>query len=149
LGTWRYAEETLLPRYAKREGPIKGVFPVNVPYMIPILTWKPGQFFKVLEGQDGGKVVLFHPREWRGVDGGGGILGFEQEFYLTPESMAEELGGYPRGTVAGVYMTSDGGLTLRNSVMELVKWLPEHVRLVSADTATKLALEASGSGLEE
>jgi ABC-type xylose transport system permease subunit len=40
-------------------------------------------------------------------------------------------------------MTSDGGLTLSNSVMELVKKLPEHVRLVSADTAVYLALEAS------
>jgi len=149
LGTWRTAEETFLPRYARKEGAIKGVFPVNVPYMIPIVTWKPGQFFKVIEGQDGGKVVLFRPREWRGVDGGGGILGFEQEFFLTPESMAAELGGYPRGTVAGVYMTSDGGLNLRNSVMELLKFLPEHVALVSADTATRLALEASGSGVEE
>lgn len=149
LGTWPTAEETFLPKYAKRGGPIRGVFPVNVPYMIPILTWKPGQFFKVIEAQDGGKVVLFRPREWRGVDGGGGILGFEKEFFLTPESMAAELGGYPRGTVTGVYMTSDGGLHVRNSVHELVKFLPEHVVLVSADTATRLALEASGSGWEE
>jgi len=149
LGTWQVAEETLLPRYARREGPIQGVFPVNVPYMIPIASWKPGQFFKRIEGPDGGKVALFRPREWRGVDGGGGVTGLEHEFYLTPESMAEELGGYPRGTVTGVYMTSDGGLNLRNSVMELVKFLPEHVRLVSADTAARLALEASGSGLAE
>jgi len=89
FGTWRYAEETFLPKYAKRGGPIRGVFPVNVPYMIPILTWKPNQFFKVIEGQDGGKVVLFRPREWRGVDGGGGVTGFEDEFFLTPEGMAE------------------------------------------------------------
>jgi len=46
-------------------------------------------------------------------------------------------------------MTSDGGLNLRNSVMELVKYLPGHVVLVSADTATRLALEASGSSLEK
>jgi len=41
-------------------------------------------------------------------------------------------------------MTRDGGLVLKNAVMELIKWLPDHVRLVSADTGTKLALEASG-----
>ena len=57
--------------------------------------------------------------------------------------MAQELGAYPRGTVTGIYMTSDGGLNLQNSVMELVTILPEHVRLVSADTAVQLALEAS------
>ena len=57
--------------------------------------------------------------------------------------MAEELGAYPRGTVAGLYMTSDGGLTLANAVMALVKILPEHVRLVSGDSAVQLTLEAS------
>jgi len=39
-------------------------------------------------------------------------------------------------------MTSDGGLNLSNSFMELVKILPDHVHLVSADTATRLALDA-------
>ena len=42
-------------------------------------------------------------------------------------------------------MTSDGGLNLKNSIMELVKILPEHVRLVSSDTAARLAIEASNS----
>ena len=57
--------------------------------------------------------------------------------------MAKELENYPRGSVAYVYMTSDGGLTLENSFMEMVKLLPEHVRLVSADTAVALAYEAA------
>ncbi len=56
--------------------------------------------------------------------------------------MAKELGAYPRGTVAYVYMTSDGGLNLANSFLPMVKKLPAHVRLVSADTATRLALQA-------
>jgi hypothetical protein len=56
--------------------------------------------------------------------------------------MAEELGNYPPGTVTGVYMTSDGGLNLENSFMALVKVLPSHVQLVSADTAARLALSA-------
>lgn len=139
--TWKYAEEVFLPKYAKMDGAIKGIFPVNVPYMLPIGTWNPNQFFKVITGQDGGKVVFFRPREWRGVHDNGGPL--DKEFYLSPAKMAEELGAYPRGTVTGIYMTSDGGLNLNNSVMELVTILPEHVHLVSADTAVRLALEAS------
>lgn len=137
---WRYAEDEFLPKYAKEDGTIKGVFPVNVPYLFPTGTWLPNQFFKVISGQDGGKVVLFRPREWRGVTDKGGPM--EEKFFLSPEKMAKELGSYPRGTVTGIYMTSDGGLDLNNSIMELVKILPEHVRLVSADTAVRLALEA-------
>lgn len=138
---WQYAETAFLPKYAKMDGAIRGVFPVNVPYMFPTGTWNDNQFFKVITGQDGGKMVLFRPREWRGVSDKGGRM--DREFFLSPEKMAEELGAYPRGTVAGIYMTSDGGLNLANSVMALVKTLPEHVRLVSGDTAVQLALDAS------
>lgn len=138
---WRYAEEKFLPKYAKREGAIKGLFPVNVPYLFPTFTWDHNRFFKVLVGQHGGKAVLFRPREWRGINDRGERL--DKKFYLSPRNMAKELSEYPRGTVAGVYMTSDGGLTLENSITELVKILPEHVRLVSTDTAVQLALEAS------
>lgn len=138
---WRYAENVFLPKYAKEDGAITGVFPVNVPYMLPTGTWRRGQFYKVLEGRDGGKVVVFKPRQWRGVNDKGGLI--DKKFYLSPENMAKELGAYSRGTVTGIYMTSDGGLSLNNSVMELIKILPEHVHLVSADTAARLALEAS------
>ncbi len=137
---WRYTEDEFLPKYAKEDGAIKGVFPVNVPYLLPTGTWLPNQCFKVIVGQDGGKVVLFKPREWRGVSDKGGLI--EERFVLSPEKMAKELSAYPRGTVTGIYMTSDGGLDLNNSIMELVKMLPDHVRLVSADTAVRLALEA-------
>jgi len=137
---WRYAENVFLPKYAKEGGTIKGVFPVNVPYLLPTGTWLPNQCFKVIAGQDGGKVVLFRPREWRGVNDKGGLI--EEKFFLSPEKMAKELGSYPRGTVTAIYMTSDGGLDLNNSIMELVKLLPEHVRLVSSATAVQLALEA-------
>ena len=56
---------------------------------------------------------------------------------------AAELAAYPPGTVTAIYMTSDGGLSLQNAFIPLSKKLPEHVVLVSADTATRLALEAS------
>jgi len=143
--TWRRAETEFLPKYARGGGAIGGVFPVNVPYMIPTFTWPdPGQFYKVLPGGEGGQVVLFRPREWRGIDESGGTL--TREFYLSPEHMAEELGGYPRGTVSYVYMTSDGGLDLSNAFVPMVKLLPPHVRLVSADAAVRLALQAASSG---
>ena len=140
--TWRRAESEFLPKYAGEASVIGGVFPVNVPYMFPTFTgWNPDRFFKVLPGRGGGEVVLFRPREWRGIDDSGS--GLTRKFYLSPDNMAEELGNYPRGTVSYVYMTSDGGLTLENSFMAMVEMLPEHVRLVSADTAVRLALEAS------
>lgn len=138
---WPYTETEFMPKYAKMDGAIKGLFPVNVPYMFPTGTWEHNQFFKVINGRDGGKTVLFRPREWRGVSDTGGFL--NKKFFLSPENMAKELGAYPRGTVTGVYMTSDGGLSLDNALLELVKILPEHVHLVAGDTAVRLALEAS------
>jgi hypothetical protein len=147
LTTWHSAETEFLPKYATVGGVIGGVFPVNVPYMFPTFTWpNANQFFKVLTGQDGGKAVLFRPREWRGVDeSGAGLL---LDFNLTPADMAKELGNYPAGTVAYVYMTSDGGLTIENAFLPLVKLLPAHVRLVSTAAAVRLALDASQNGAD-
>ena len=116
---------------------IQGLFPVNVPYMFDMFTWWPANwFYKVLVGADGGEAVVFKPREWRGVNKD------SDPFYISPQKMAAEIGGHPKGTVTWVYMTSDGGLSLENSFMALVKLLPPHVQIVGADTATKLALAA-------
>lgn len=137
--SWEEAETEFLPKYAG--GDIEGVFPVNVPYMFPTFTgWQEDQFFKVLPGDDGGEVVLFRPREWRGIDDSGS--GLTAPFYLSPPNMAAEIESYPPGTVAYVYMTSDGGLNLENSFMALVQLLPDRVQLVSAQTAARLALES-------
>lgn len=135
--TWPDAETHFLPKYAKTNGVIKGVFPVNVPYMFPMFTWWPDdQFYEILTGEDGGKVALFKPREWRGINN-------SDVYHLSPQNMANEIAAYPPGTVTWVYMTSDGGLTLQNSFMELVKLLPPNVQLVSADAAARLALSAT------
>ena len=140
--SWPGAQSDFLPRYARADGAIQGVFPVNVPYMLPAFPdWAPDRFYQVLAGADGGTVVVFRPREWRGVDDSGS--GATDPFFLSPQRMADELAGYPPGTVTWVYMTSDGGLSLQNSFMELVRLLPPHVQLVSADTASRLALTAS------
>lgn len=137
LGTWNDAEDHFLPKYAKSDGVIRGVFPVNVPYSFPTFTWWPDdQFYEVLAGADGGKLALFRPREWRGVDND------TDDHFLSPQKMADEIAGYPKGTITWVYLTSDGGLTLENSFLAVAKLLPSHVQLVSTDTAAKLAIAA-------
>jgi hypothetical protein len=139
FGTWHDAEDLYLPRYAAAQGPIRGVFPVNVPYKFHAFPWWPSErFHETLTGGDGGRVVVFRPRSWRGVDDDA------DPFFVSPQKMADELASYPKGTVAWVYMTSDGGLTLENSFLPMAKLLPPHVRLVSADAAARLAL-ASGA----
>jgi hypothetical protein len=139
VGTWHDAEDHFLPRYARTDGAIRGVFPVNVPYSFPTFTWWPDdQFFEVLSGAGGGTTALFRPREWRGVANDADL------HFWSPRKMADEIAGYPRGTVTWVYMTSDGGLTLENSFLEVARLLPPHVRLVSTDTAAALAIAAAG-----
>lgn len=133
--TWEDAEQRLLPKYAG--GPVRGIYPVNVPYLFDAFPgWPADRFFHVLTGAEGGEVVVFRPRQWRGIHDD------SDPFFHSPQAMAEELVGYPPGTVAGVYMTSDGGLNLENSFLALARLLPEDVVLVSADTAARLALEA-------
>ncbi len=139
-GTWRDAERSFLPKYARASGYVRGVFPVNVPYLLPTFTWWPrDQFFEILTGADGGQLALFRPREWRGVDND------SDPHFLSPSSMADEIGGYPPGTVTWVYMTSDGGLTLDNSFLALAELLPPHVQLVSTDTAATMAIAAGSN----
>ncbi|MFO0660426.1 MAG: hypothetical protein U0165_11435 [Polyangiaceae bacterium] len=140
LDTWHEAEDYFLPKYATKNGSIRGIFPVNVPYMASTFGWWPkDQYYEVLTGADGGHSVLFRPREWRGINNDDDV------FFLSPQKMADEIANYPKGTVSWVYMTSDGGLTLDNAFMPMTKLLPDHVQLVSADTAAKLALAAKGN----
>jgi len=133
FSTWDDATSGFLPRYASA-GVVQGIIPVNVPYLVDAFPdWPEDQSFEVLDGS----VVVFRPREWRGVDG-------SDEYTPTPEQMAAELAGFPAGTVATIYMTSDGGLSLTNSFVPLVGLLPDNVQLVSADAAARLALESVG-----
>lgn len=135
FSSWRNAENIFLPRYADN-GVIKGAFTINVPYLFEAFpSWPETRSYILLEGQNGGAVAVFKPRSWRGVNG-------KDDFHKTPQQMADTLGGFPEGTVTWMYMTSDGGLTLDNSYMELIKILPAHVQLVSTDAAAKLAIAA-------
>lgn len=134
-GTWEDAVRSFLPKYARRGGPIRGIFPTNVPYPLPAFpSWPASRFYAVIEGTDGGQIAVFKPRQWRGVSSD------TDRFLYRPQRMADEIAAYPRGTITWVYMTSDGGLTLQNSLLTLAGLLPEHVQLVSTDTAARLAL---------
>jgi hypothetical protein len=136
--SWHVAEDEFLPKYATASGTIRGVFPVDVPYSSVAFPWWPvNQFFEVLTGGDGGQVVVFRPREWRGVNDD------TMPYFLSPQAFANEIEGYPPGTVTWVYMTSDGGLSLDNAFYPLTKLLPANVQLVSADAAAQLAIAAS------
>lgn len=135
---WNRAVSDFLPRYARQDGVIRGVFTMNVPYLVEAFpTWPAEQTYQVVVGVDGGRVALFRPQSWRGVDD-------RDDFHPSPQRMADRLAGLPPGTVAWVYMTSDGGLTLENAYDALTALLPERIQLVSADAAADLALAAGG-----
>ncbi|MCK6530051.1 hypothetical protein L6R50_21680 [Myxococcota bacterium] len=140
LDQWQDAVDTFLPRYAHAGGQIRGIFPMNVPYLLDAFPdWPADKLVEVLEGADGeGRAALFRSHSWRGVDGA-------DEFHLTPQGMADKLAALPKGSVTWMYMTSDGGLTLENSYFELLPLLPEHVQLTSADAAAELAIDGAGS----
>ena len=84
-----------LEAHSHVDGVIRGVFPVNVPYMLPAFPWwPPDQFFKVLVGKDGGETVVFRPREWRGIDDDTDVFMFTADVFgqrqlmdlLTPDA---------------------------------------------------------------
>ena len=51
--------------------------------------------------------------------------------------MDKELSEYPRGTVAGVCMTSDVGVDLSNFLTAMIEYQHKQVQLVSADTTVR------------
>ena len=149
--TWPKAIKSYFPRYSAK-AITRGFFAVNVPFVLPILAFHNGEFYKVL-GSDGDddkgsssssspkKVVLFRPREWRGS--GKSTEPFGQKQMLNATDMAKEVNGYPRGTVTAIYLTSDGGATL-DQFYDLVKDLDPHVKVVDHNTVVKMALAQSG-----
>ena len=96
------------------------LFPVDVPFDLPVFAFGKDEFYKVLKN----RTVVFRPREWRGS--GSSNLPFSGKEYLNATAMAAELNGYPPGTVAYIYLTSDGGASL-SEFYDLVPKLGEHV----------------------
>ena len=140
---WPEAETSTLPQYAQGKQ-INGIFPLSVPYLVPMFVAWGGKRYKVLNSPNGngGKAVLFRERSWRGVGDEVGEADFLGNAFLTVDEMIDELVGFPPGTVTYVYMTSDGGLTLENAFLELAEKAPPQLEIVSADTLTRLALTA-------
>lgn len=141
--TWDQAFSTVFPRYANRST-VRGFFAVNVPFDMPVLG---GGFFgsdatyKIVKAADpgsSGAVVVFRPREWRGTQNT--TIPFASKEYLTPQKMAAELNGLPRGTVTHIYLTSDGGANISDFDV-LVGSLASHVAVVDAETVIRMALE--------
>ncbi len=141
--TWQEGIDRYFPRYSEA-GVVSAFFAVNVPFMLPILPFLDGKFFKVLGNRS--NVVLFRPREWRGTDPSKAppLSGRE---YLTAAQMADEVNAYPPGTATQIYVTSDGGASF-DTIASLVPLLEEHVQLVDdhAIAAMALASHARSTG---
>eukprot|EP00466_Bigelowiella_natans_P021206 jgi/Bigna1/91286/estExt_fgenesh1_pg.C_950041 len=133
FGTWPEAIKRLFPRYAKN-GIVRGLFAVNVPFMIPVFAFAEGEFYKIFENS----TVLFRPRSWRGE--AKSKIPFSHKEYLSAKDMASEINNYPKGTVSYIYLTSDGGARLE-SLYKLVPLLDEHVSIVDHDTLVDMALQ--------
>jgi len=133
-GTWENAIEHYFPRYDAK-GIVQSLFAVNVPFMLPVLPFLDGEFFKLLGNNS--RAILFRPREWRGTDGANAPP-FSGREYLTPEEMAQEINAYPGGTVTQIYVTSDGGANLQ-TLYSLVPLLSEHIELVDHQALAQMA----------
>jgi len=134
--TWPKAISDYYPRFTNK-GVVQAIFPVNVPYLVPVFAFKDNEYYKIF----GDNVVLFRPREWRGSNGAGGI---NKRFYLTAAEMAEEIHAYPPGTVAAIYLTSDGGGSL-DDFYDLASLLDERIELLSDAPLAKMALAAAAA----
>jgi hypothetical protein len=138
LGTWGAAIANFTPRYAQR-GTVSAVFAVNVPYMVPIVEFAPGEDFKAL-GAPVPRTALFRPNEWRGDSGAAQPA--LHPFLRNASQVAQGLLAAPRGSVGAIYLTSDGGGCVR-MLDELAAALAgSHVRVVDAVTLSRVALES-------
>ena len=141
--TWKGAIKSFFPRFAAKNV-VRGLFAVNVPFNVPVFSFfRRREFYKIIhdKAKGGGAVVLFRPREWRGTSGKGDVP-FSQNSYLTEKKMAAEVNKYPRGTVCYIYLTSDGGFSISN-LYKMIPYLDSHVKVVSHETVTEMALQRS------
>jgi len=95
LGTWPAAFENYYPRYGAA-GVVRALFAVNVPYLVPVAEFAPGELSRVVNGS----TAVFAPCEWRGTSGSADPL--LHPFLLSPAQMAARIAGFPRGTAVAV-----------------------------------------------
>jgi hypothetical protein len=131
--TWETAIQKYYPGYTGDVA--RGFFAVNVPYLFPVPEFGFSEEYKILGEQR--NVVLFRPREWRGVNGHG-------RSEKTAEKLAAEINSKPKGSIIAIYTTSDGGLNM-SDVLDMYSKLDSHVQVVDADTITHMALQRTAA----
>lgn len=142
VGTWASAIKDYLPRYAAR-GIVRGLFAVNVPYMLPVDEFAADEFYKVLKSPTSpSSTVLFRPFEWRGTSGSADPA--LHPFLLSAAEMAAKINAFAP-TVTHIYLTSDGGAQL-SDLSDLAALLDEHVEIVAPGAAADLALARAAWG---
>jgi len=137
-GTWPEAIAGFAPRYGPA-GVVRALFATNVPYMLPAAAFGPGEHFKVVANAS---TVVFAPLEWRGTSGAADPA--LHPFLLSPAEQAARVGAFARGSVAALYLTSDGGAQI-DDLFQFAGNLSEHVEIVGLDAA-QLALDARAAG---
>ena len=95
------------------------------------MLFKPHEDFKIVGSAQ--NVVLFKPNEWRGTTGG-------THQTASVADMAARINAARRGTVAHIYLMSDGGASL-DTLYSLVGMLDDHVEVVGATELVDLALQ--------
>ena len=114
LGTWNHALSEFYPQYSA-ENVVRGIFPVNVPYMVPVAAFGLKEEYKVLN-----RTVVFRPREWRGA--GCSVPTNCQSV----SDLAAKINTLDQGSIAPFYVTSDGGASLQD-IYDVVALLDDHV----------------------
>ena len=132
---WATTLDTYFPKFVGRNSCLNSFFLTNVPYNF--LPPFPDHYIVL-----GGEIFVFKPREWRGTNKDGAPP-FSEGNYLTEEEMAAEINGYEPGSVAHLYLTSDGGMNL-STLSTMVGMLdPDRVKVVNHEELTEMARQRS------
>lgn len=143
MGYWHHAINEYFPRYSDNNV-VRGLFGVNVPYMIPIAEFGFHEQFKVL-GKNS-NVVLFRPNEWRGSKDcskqSAVSAAICRENFKNATEMSAHINGFKPGTVAAFYTTSDGGMNMQ-LIYDTVKLLEDRVEIVNQEVIVEMALASA------
>merc|ERR1712113_177803 len=149
MGTWSHALSKYMPRYSEK-GIVRGLFGVNVPYMIPVAEFGIHEQFKVVG--DKKNVVVFRPNEWRGQKNCSKqnfvSAAICRENFKTAAEMSSHINAFKAGTVSAFYTTSDGGMNM-GLIYDTVKLLGEHVEVVNQEVLADMALASHAASTSQ
>ena len=132
---WATTLDTYFPKFVGQNSCLNSFFLTNVPYNF--LPPFPDHYIVL-----GGEIFVFKPREWRGTNADGAPP-FSEGNYLTEAEMAAEINGYEPGSVAHLYLTSDGGMNLATLSTMVGMLDPERVKVVNHEELTEMARQRS------